>query len=186
MQSALRKAVEEGRVAADEASAPMMIATEHLLRSYSFYRYKAANFDIPYLQGRFDSLKHDVIEIDGQEPTLAASTFNSLEPIIRDKFTGIIINVIPVASRKMFVIFSYAADEAGRARASLDRILSSSGGLQKFELSKHLLAVTENFALNPTFVDSWSDEKREAIIRAFEKTINALPEVGENSEFMLF
>lgn len=188
MQSLLVKAIEEGKVSAHETSPVMLTATEGLMRSYSFYKYKATNFDIPYLRVHFNTVAHDVVILENQEPTIAASTFNSLEPIINpDGFTGIIINVIPLLECRMAVVFSYAASEASKARKFLDPILSATGERQKYELSKHLLAVTENFALNPRFVASWTKERRQAVTAAFQKTINAAsPDVGDNPDFLLF
>jgi hypothetical protein len=188
VQSLFVKAVEDGKVSAHEPSPVMLTATEGLLRSYSFYRYKTAYFDIPYVRADFDTVEHDIVIFEGQEPTIAASTFNSLEPIITPGgFVGIIINVIPLPDRRMVVVFSYAASEASKARTHLDRILAVTGERQKYELSKHLLAVTENFALNPRFVASWTKARREAVIAAFQRTINvANPDVGENPNFLLF
>jgi hypothetical protein len=188
LQSLFVKAVEDGKVSAHEQSPVMLIATEGLLRSYSFYGYKTAHFDIPYLRAAFDAVEHDVVIFEDQAPTIAASTFNSLEPIITPGgFVGIIINVIPLPGRRMVVVFSYAASEASKARTFLDRILSATGERQKYELSKHLLAVTENFALNPRFVASWAKERRQAVTAAFQRTINvANPDVGENPNFLLF
>jgi hypothetical protein len=188
MQSLLVKAVEDGRVSAHETSPVMLTATEGMMRSYAFYRYKATNFDIPYLREAFDAVAHDVVILEDQEPTIAASTFNSLEPIIHpDGFTGIIINVIPLPGCRMAIVFSYAATDASKARASLERILTTTAEDQKYELSKHLLAVTENFALSPRFVASWTEERRQAVTAAFEKTINAAsPDVGDHPDFLLF
>ena len=188
MQSMLVKAVEEGKVSADEPSPVMLVATEGLMRSYGFYKYKAAYFDIPYVRAEFDTVEHDVVIFNDQEPTIAASTFNSLEPIITPSgFCGIIINIIPLPSRRIVVVFSYAAGEASKARRFLDRILSATGERQKYELSKHLLAVTENFALNPRFTASWTKERRQAVVEAFQSTINgANPDIGDNPGFLLF
>ena len=188
LQSSLIKAVEEGKLSPDVASVPMMVATEAMMRSYAFYKYRVTNFDQAYMTSDFSSVTHDVAIFEGQEPTIAASTFSSLKPVIDPSgFVGIVINVIPMPGNRMAAVFSYASSEAGAARASLNRVLTSVGPVQKYELSKHLLAVTENFVLNPKFVGTWSAERRAAIVSAFETTIGAAnPDVGENEGYMLF
>ena len=188
MQSLLVKAVTEGKVSAHEDSIVMRAATEASLNAYAVYKYKVTNFDIPYVDENFDAVTQDVIILRNQEPTIAASTFNSVKPLIdRSGFIGIIINVIPLPACQMAVVFSYAANEAAKARESLHRILTASADHQKYEISKHLLAVTENFALNPRFVASWTEERRNAITAAFEKTINtANQDIGDHPDYMLF
>jgi hypothetical protein len=192
-QTAIQKAVEDGRSSAEQMSPEMLIATEGLMRAYGFYRYRVTNFDIPYTRRNFDSIDHDVIVFDDQDATIAASTFYSLEPIIRDAFTGIIINVVPTPGKRVLVIFSYAKQDTRKARSSLDRVLTLSGPFQRYELSKVLLTHTENFIIGPRFVATWSDPKRDAIVQAFRKTINAslfapalTPDIGENPDYMLF
>ena len=187
VQSLLTKAVKNGKTSPDISSPVMIEATEALMRAHRFHAYKATYFDVPYMTSDFSALTHDVAMFDDQDPTIAASTFNSVTPIISPNgFTGIIINIIPVPGRRMAVILSYAASEADKARASLGRILYATGQSQKYELSKHLIAVTENFALNPRLVATWTPERRAAVIAAFQNTIgSASPDVGENPGFML-
>lgn len=188
LQSMLVKAVEDGSVSPDEPSILMVAATEAMTRSYAFYKYKVTNFDQAYMQSDLSSVTHDVTVFTNQEPTIAASTFSSLKPVIDPSgFIGIAINVIPMPANRMATIFSYASGEAGAARASLDRVLNSAGPVQKYELSKRLIAMTENFVINPRFVATWSAERRAAIVSAFQATIGAVdPDVGENEGYMLF
>jgi len=187
IQSILQKGIEDGKISPDEESPVMLHATEGLMRTHAFYKYKFEYFDMPYLRNNFDSIVHDVFIFEDQSPTISSSTFNSVDPIIKKGgFTGIVINVIPVENKKMLAIFSYISKEAGKARAALGPVLSATGAYQKYELSKYLLAMTENFAINPTFVNSWTSDKRSAIISAFDSTVAAVHSIGENHDFMLF
>src|SRR5688500_7952864 len=60
---------------------------------------------------------------------------------------------------KSTVLFSYARGDAKKARAALDRILTSAGPLLKYELSKLIIERVENFAISPKHFRSWSHEK---------------------------
>ena len=102
LQSMLVKAVEDGRVSRDEPSLPMMAATEAMMRSYAFYKYRINNFDQAYVKSDLSLVTHDVAVFTNQEPTIAASTFSSLKPVIDlSGFTGIVINVIPMPGNRL-------------------------------------------------------------------------------------
>lgn len=181
-QDRVARGIDDGNVptpASMEAVSRMMIA-------WQTHQYRSEQFDQTFVTRDFGNLEHDVIEMNGQRATLAASCLFSLDEIpSANDCARVILNVIPVSEDKTVAIFSFSGQDAGKARMAIDRILASTGYLQKYEISKLLIERTENFALSPKHVASWSADKLEAIKSAFMATLFRNG-IGEDERFMLF
>lgn len=164
-----------------------IFALERMYTAWLTYQYKA-NFDEAYLEQRFDDLVNDVLLFDVEEPTLAASALFSLGRSQHDDnaMVGVCVTVLPVTRTQTAVLLSYLPRDAERARAELGRVLSASGVHQKYEVSRLLLSHCQNFVLSPSFVASWSTEKRTAILDLFTRTIFDSDLSIESEHLMLF
>jgi hypothetical protein len=83
-------------------------------------------------------------------------------------------------------VFSYAKKDQGVVRAVLDRVLGSTGDVQKYELSKLVLSRISNVLISPRHFDQWGAEKIKKITDAFVGTVHSQQDVGDDVDFMLF
>jgi len=72
VQSGYRKTTDLGINPRDAPSRAGMAALERMVVAYETWRYKSI-LDEAYLEGRFDALEHDLLELSVNRPTLAAS-----------------------------------------------------------------------------------------------------------------
>jgi hypothetical protein len=170
VQTSYLTRVELGFDPKDQPSDAGLFATDRMMVACETFRYKEA-FDEAFLVREYSSLAHDVLLFDVAQPTLAACALFSLDHAPRaDDLVRVCLNILPLDSTRTAAVFSYMQTDAPRARAGLDRILSSSGHHQRYELSRRLLNSCQNFVLSPVYVATWSDEKRQAIVRYFVRT----------------
>jgi len=179
------KRVEQGRDTADVTSPLGMHATSEMMRSYAMYRYRH-DFSVSLVNKNYDLIEHDTFEIQHEYPTIAVSACFSIERIVSDQFTGVVLNILPVDKSRSLVCFSYLKKDANKARLKLSNILSTEGNVRLLNLSRLIIAHTENFALNPRFVKTWSAVKKLAVERAFRETLMGDARIGSNPRYMLF
>jgi hypothetical protein len=185
-QGFYQKRVELGIDPKSDLSPAGWFATERLMVAYETFQYKSI-FDEAYIARNFDALEHDLITLDVERPTLAACTlFSTGTSEARDDLTRICMTILPLNKTRTIALLSYLPEDAGRARAELSRVLSSSGAYQKYELSRRLLNHCQNFVLAPTFVDSWTPEKRSRIIDLFARTVDTIDLDYEDADLQLF
>jgi hypothetical protein len=172
VQGAYRKRVELGLDSAESPSPAGMLALERMFISHLTFQYKS-ELDAIYFARRFDRLQHDVVRLAVSSPTLAASAMCALggRGEGREDAVRATINVLPLGLTESAAVFSYLPVDSGRARAHLSRILGSSNSLQKYELSRLLIAQCQNFVLRPSYVASWDLKKRELITKRFVDTV---------------
>lgn len=148
-----------------------MAAVERMAVAYETWNYKSV-LDDAYLQGRFDAMEHDLVELRVARPTLAASVLFSLDDVERpDDVVRVCLTVVPTEPTRTYALLSYLPHDAALARAALSRLLNSEGGYQKYELSKRILNHAQNFVLAPAFVASWSASRLATISDLFRRTI---------------
>jgi hypothetical protein len=182
-QSAYKSSVELGIDSADDTNPAGQMACMFMNMARQTYLYRADNFDLPLLEANFDTIKHDIIEITHPTPILAVSALFSLDKIRNeDDFVRVVLNVFPVDRNRSFAVFSYTGPDQNKARAALDRVLTSAGTDQKYELSRLILSRIENFLISPAHFDTWSVEKVSRIRDAFLNN----EEVPEHHDMMLF
>lgn len=186
IQSGYLKRVEQGLEPKGGLSDIGKIATEKMMISWLTYRYKT-NFDLAYIQKIYDDIHHDTFIFDLEKPTIAVcSLFSVDDQLVDGDYLRIALNVLPVSTDKTYVVLSYREKDANHARASLDRVINSTGMPQKYELSRLILNHCENFVISPLYLDSWSEKKKETIKDYFIKTIFEGDLEYESPELYLF
>jgi hypothetical protein len=187
LQLGYQKRVELGLDPKDEPSPAGLRATGRLAVAYDTYLYKL-RFDEIHESGPFASLTHDVLRLDVQTATVAASAMFSLDELFNaeNQVVRVCLTIVPIAPTQTVAVLSYLAQDAALARAHLARIIQSSGAHQKYELSRHLLNHCSNFVLAPAFVDTWTAEKRQLITDYFARTVLENDLSFEHPDLMLF
>jgi hypothetical protein len=179
--------VERGLEPKDVPTPSSMYAIERAYVSWLTFRYKA-EFDMAYLERRYNSVDHDLLMLDVEAPTLAASSMFSLTP--RDAkaqdLIGVCVTVVPVSVGQTAVLVSFLPRDAGRVRATYQRILSAEGEHKKYEISRLILNHAENFVLSPSYVESWPAKKKSAVLELFLETLLEPDFSIEGEDFILF
>lgn len=185
-QGMLRTAIEKG-VETEACDGPIgNHATMQMMYSYKFYLYKVEKFDRNYASKTYDDLVYDSFIINHEAPTVAVSSVYSLLPFTSPEYAPTIFNIFPISKQESIVSFCYAKEHAALGRSLIKNVLHAKGDYQKYELSRLIIAHTENFVLSPSFVDLWSPEKRDVVERAYRKTAGRDSDVGHSAEMMLF
>jgi len=179
--------VERGIESGNESSPAGQKAVEQMLLCWATWRYRYKYYDEPFLSKSFGGIEHDIIELDGQEPCLVASSFFTLKDVpVSDELVGVALNILPVSKTRTIVALSYPSQDRGTVRAALDRILNSRGDTQKYELSKLILSRVSNVLVSPPHFEKWEPSKAKKITDAFVGTVRTQQDVGDDAEFMLF
>lgn len=187
IQSAYLSRVERGIDPADDMSPAGMLATQHLMNSYLTYQYRAEHYDRPFLSGNFEAIEHDVFWLEKQLPVLAVSSLFSLDHIeVGDDVARVVLNIMPMTSDRTLVVFSYTPEDRRAAKPALDRVLTSQGSYQRYELSRLILSRVENVLFSPAHFNSWDQGKADLIKEAFGGTIMNQSEVPDHPAMMLF
>jgi hypothetical protein len=187
LQTLYNARVERGVESRDETSPVGQKSVEQMLLCWATWRYRHNYYDEPLLSKSFAGIEHHIIELDGQQPCLAASSFFTLKDVpVDEELNGTAINVLPVSDTKTVVIFSYASQDLGTVHAVLDRILNSCGDTQKYELSKLILSRVSNVLISPNHFGKWEPSKVKKIADAFVETVRTQRDIGDDTDFMLF
>ena len=161
IQSTYSKRVESGVDPADESSDFGLLASSHLCNAYETYTYKR-RFDVMYQKLNWTGLKHRIVVLDCQVPTVAVSSMFSMDNIDSDEVPRICLSVIP-REGDVVVIFSCVPEDEFAMVDRIDRIMSSTGYYQKYLISKLILANCDNFVLSPDYFDALTEDRKEAI-----------------------
>lgn len=171
VQSGYLKSTDLGINPRDLPSRSGMFAVQRMIVAYETWRYKS-RLDEVYLEGRFNALDHDLLELSVKRPTLAASALFSLDDVDRgDDVVRICLTILPITATLTYALLSYLPEDAPFARASLARVLESHGTYQQYELSRRLINHAQNFVLAPSFVASWSPKRLSTITDLFKRTV---------------
>ena len=161
LQSLYTARVERGVDTPDSSSPAGQKALEQMLLSWATWRYRHSYYDESLLRKSFDSVEHDLIDLNDQAPCLAASSFITVKDApLNEDLVGVAINILPVSERRTVAAFSYTKKDQGSVRAVLDRILGSTGDVQKYELSKLVLSRISNVLISPRHFDQWGEKGR--------------------------
>lgn len=172
LQLGYQKRVALGVDPKDAPSPAGIYATERLMVAYETFMYKC-RFDQAYLASDWSAVQHDTIIMNTARPALAASAMFSLRGLANaaGDVVRVCLTVLPLDAETTAAVVSYLPEDAGIARAHLDRLIASGGEHQKYELSRHLLNYCANFALAPDHIDTWTPEKKEIVRGYFVRTI---------------
>ncbi len=178
-----RRGVDPG----DASSPAGQMATQQMLLAWATWRYRNTYYDTPLLTSSSSNIEHDIIILDDQKPCLAASSFFTLKDApIDDELIGVAINVLPVSENKTAAILSYSQKDRGQARAAMDRVLQSTGAMQRYELSKLILSRISNVLISPRQFRMWSHAKQRKITDAFVQSAREYSDVADDADLMLF
>jgi hypothetical protein len=187
LQSLYTARAERGADSPDSSSPAGHRALEQMPLSWATWRYRCSYYDEPLLRRSFDGVEHDVIDLNDQAPCLAASSFITIKDVpLNEELVGVAINILPVGETRTVAAFSYAKKDQASVRAALDRILGSSGDVQRYELSKLVLSRISNVLISPRHYDQWGAERAKKIADTFVRTVERQRDVGEDADFMLF
>lgn len=194
MEAAMRlQMVYSGLVSRGDASATVpdpagMEAFIQFLTFWNLWKYREAHYDRDILKGRYDNIKHSIFKIENERPLVAASTFFFIdEKRYGQPFAALATNVVPLSDSETVVIFSYAKQHSGKARKFIAPVIAAGGQKQKYELSYLLINNAENWFISPQVVESWPENKRKLIERAFGAAFPSEGTVAERiPELMLF
>lgn len=162
-------------------------ATAQMIKGWETWKYRHAHFDRAIEKGDWKSIRHNVLKLETQTPTIAVSALFSFDGVeLNGDIVRCVLNVVPVSDDRTFVIFSYAKPDSQTARRNLRPILLRKGEQQKYELSKLIIANIENFVIAPEWFDIWSEQKLKTVHDAFVSTLFDSREIQESDELMLF
>lgn len=183
-QSTYLKQVELGILPGNEPSDPGLLAVANLANAYESYEFKR-KFDYAYLERDWSRLRHHVIVLEDQPPTIAVSSMFSLDDIDAPETPRVTLSIFPVGSN-VAVVFSAISSDAPFVTAYLDRILNSQGAFQKYLLSKLVLQSCENFVINPQYYDQLPEDRKNALCRFFVITARQNADDHEDERLYLF
>ena len=162
----------------------------NIAEAHSTYRYKFL-MDRDYKQRCFrKNFDNIVVSITTDNLSLAVnsciSPINNLinyEDRMDPKF--ILLNIFPL-NQKYKVIFSFRRDHSNIVNEFLNPILSATGKYQQYLISKLVLQNCENFVLTPDYYTSFSQAKKNDIIKYFSLNMFAKKTDYENENLFLF
>jgi hypothetical protein len=171
LQSSYLERVEQGLDPEHSPSEAGLFATERMMISWITFKYKSL-LDKAHAENNFKFLNHSLIILDVDQACLAACALFSVDRIqVRDDVLRIHLNILPIEKTKTVVLFSYLRSDTSYAHSFLDRILTSQGSYQRYELSRLILECCENFVLSPDYFDMWTDEKKMVVQKYFTSTL---------------
>jgi hypothetical protein len=146
LQTGYQERIDRGLDSPDDISPAGLLATRQIVIAHDTFRYRST-LDEALLAGDFSSpLEHDVLILTVERPTIAVSSLFSIDELHIGAETALVhLNVLPVAQDRTLAVLSYPTGFAAMARATLDRVLNSSGIIPLYELSRVVLANCENF-----------------------------------------
>lgn len=183
-QSTYQKRVEVGLSPGAEPCNFGMLATSHVVNLYECYVYKR-HFDRWFIQSDWSQLNHNVITLKDQPATIAVSSMFSFDDMDAPETPRVTLNLYPNGN-DVIVVFSSIPTDAPFVKIYLDRILTSDGQFQKYLLSKLILQSCENFVIAPHYYDSFSQDKKVALLQFFTDTIHFNAKHHEDERLYLF
>lgn len=184
-QSVYQKRVDEGLSPGNEPCDAGIFALEHCMNAFDSYEYKR-KFDSILLQNEKDKIKHEVILVSGQNPTIAVSSMYSL-----DEFPGpndvprVCLNIFPVQN-DVVIVFSWLAEDDSPVKSYLQSISSSMGKYQLYLVSKAVIQSCDNFVISPAYFNFLSESQRNTITDFYAHTAFYDDNSFENPDLFLF
>jgi hypothetical protein len=171
VQSMYQQRIGAGIDNGNEPEPAGMLAIELMMTAHSTYVYKTS-LDQALLKDQFEVLAHEFVCLMNETPTIAASVFFDLDTRTnREDPPRVALNIFPVSTNETVAVFSFTDEDAGPVREYIRDIVESGGYYQKYLISRLLLLHAENFVVAPSVFDTWSQEKRDAILNFFVKTV---------------
>jgi hypothetical protein len=118
-------------------------------KAQDVYRYRRKHFDKSAEEGKVPDLRHLIIEMDNQQPVLAASSLFSTGFTEEGDIIGPTLNIVPMNATKTVAILTYPAEQAASVNAALAKVFDADEKTLKYELAKLVIQRVENFTLSP-------------------------------------
>ncbi|MEH6478363.1 MAG: hypothetical protein V7727_21910, partial [Sneathiella sp.] len=97
-----------------------IVATTHMMKSWETWKYRNKNYDEPLLKNRFGTIKHSILVLENQNPTIAVSAlFSFASSQYKRQLLRCVLNVFPTSPIQTIVIFSYTSQDAKKVRKEL-------------------------------------------------------------------
>lgn len=183
-QSTYQKRVQVGISSGTEPCDFGSFATAWLCNAYECYEYKR-HFDYAYLAGEWSQLKHHVLLLQNQSPSIAVSSMFSLDEVDSPETPRVTLSLFPVES-DVVVVFSAIPKDAPCVDRYLHRLLKSESYLQKYLLSKLILQSCDNFVIAPQYYEAMPQDQKDVICRFYVDTIIHNREDYEDQRLYLF
>lgn len=184
-QNGYLKKADIGVISRDQPSLEGRYAVEQAMKAMDFYTYKKA-FDFIYLEKLYDEISWMYYIFD-EKGTFAVSSVFSVDPSMNkeDIPKNIGINIFPYEN-KTYVVFSCLKEHRDTMNIMLNDIITATGYYQKYLISKLVLRRCENIVFSPALINSWSDSKKDSILKYFRNTTYNSDLDYDNVELYLF
>jgi len=138
-------------------------------KGWRVIRYRGTHFDKPAAAGRSPSLIHRIVELNDQEPTLAAGALFSVDHDATGDIVGPAMTVVPVDAKRTVAVVSYPKKQKAAIERQLADLFAADQPTQKrTELSRIVIERMENFVLSPDFYDGLAANKKKRILEAYD------------------
>ncbi|PKO31115.1 MAG: hypothetical protein CVU36_06915 [Betaproteobacteria bacterium HGW-Betaproteobacteria-9] len=156
-----------------------------MMASYLVHQIKE-RYDNAFLTQQWSCLNHFLLYLEAP-PGVAVSSFftTDLWSEETDAPAMVSLNVLPYRGKTLAVL-SCLTEHSKQVETSFDRLLSSRGALQLYELSKLILRKCENIVLSPMLYDAFSHRQKETIAMYFERNIAGQSFDAEDPQIFLF
>lgn len=167
VQGAYSNRVRKGIDSGSASSRAGFQATQRLILAYEAYEYKCM-LDAALNARRFSFLRHEVIRVPTKMATVAGNSVYSVDHVaVGDSWLRMHLNVLPISQSETVVVFSYLKDVSKKALRHLAPVLSSRDTANRLKLSQFILDGCGNTVFRSSFINSWSNTKRDAVLTYF-------------------
>lgn len=171
LQTSYLKKSEIKSISKNEPSREGMSAVLSLIDSYDTFNYKK-ELDIALANQNYDFLTHRIFTLETNEPTIVCSQLFSNDSVrYKDSVSRIIMNIFPVDNHTTYAIFSSTIPEKELVDDYLFKCINSTSYALNYEISKLIIRNSENFYINPKYFESWTESKKEIIIKYLIDTL---------------
>ncbi len=184
LQSTYQKRVEVGLSPGAEPCDFGLLACNQLANAFECHEYKR-RFDEAYLASDWSQVRHHVIILRDQSPSIAVSAMFSLDDVEAPETPRATLSIFPTGS-DVAVVFSAIQADVPYVDARLQRLLTSESYYQKYLLSKLILQSCENFVIDPRYYDSLTPDRKDAICQFYVSTIFEKAEDHSDERLYLF
>ncbi|MDA1108125.1 MAG: hypothetical protein O2845_07170, partial [Proteobacteria bacterium] len=155
----------------EEPSPAGIAAVEHMMMSWLVYRYKC-EYDRIKIEEEYDKVIHHTRMLRGRMPTVAASSFFSINesPDLAD-IEGISLSILPQDVASTLIVVSCVSKDAASVEKKLNGLFDVADEEFTFRLSKLVLGYSETPVLAPKFFGTWSRGKTKAVEKFFHNTL---------------
>jgi len=185
MQKAFLDKVKLGAVSGDVPSMEGLLPVTQIQKAFIFYEYKK-RYDELYLNRKYDGLYCEYIILDEKAKFAVSSIFTPMEMGGKEnEFEYIGINIFPY-NDKTYIVFSCLKEDEDSMKKYIRDALTATGVYQKYLFSKIVLRNCENVVIAPSYLNKWSDNKKETVLKYVKETCFSGKVDYESEDIYLF